>query len=254
LPDGNTNKRLVSTDCTTSSHAEKVCLLHRKNGTSTMIPSRNHAAPSGVFSPYRAGALAGVSGYKLGQWARYGFIKPTLYRGRPANLYGFQDVAEAIVVHWLLDRGFSYDQIHGAINAARVEHPNWPLLTAPLSVAQHAVEGDPTGAIVLKVRKGVYVDTGRGSQITLRPSLLVHARDMLQRGGWLADELGLMRIEVDPTKLAGAPTVRGRRWPVERVAQLATDDEGAAILVDDYGLEDRDIDESCRWVRAAMSL
>ena len=180
-----------------------------------------------VYPAHRAGALAGVSGYRIGQWARYGLITPSFYKGRPANLYAFLDVAEAIVVHWLLDRGFTYDNIHTAIAGARQAYPDWPLLQARLGVAQHAVEGDERGAIVQEVDPGVYVDVGRGgNQVMVRPLLLERARDMLRRGGWIAQELGLRRIEVDPDKLGGLPTVQGRRWPIERVAQLAADDAG----------------------------
>jgi len=209
----------------------------------------------GAFAPFQAGALAGVSGNRIGQWARYELIKPTLFRGRPANLYGFHDVAEAIVVHWLLDRGFSYADIHSAIERARIDHPDWPLLTAPLGIAQHAVAGDPRGAIVLEVAQGTYVDTrGGGDQVTLKPELLEAARDMLRRGGWIAAQLGLKRIEVDPDKLGGTPVVRGRRWPIERVAQLANDEAGRAVLTHDYALHRLDIDESLRWVGAAAKL
>jgi len=216
--------------------------------------SEINTAP-GVFPPFRAGALAGVSGNRIGQWARYGLIKPTLFRGRPANIYEFRDVAEAIVVHWLLDRGFSYVDIHHAIGRARVDHSNWPLLTAPLGIAQHAIAGDPKGAIVLEVAQGTYVDTGSGgNQITLKPQLLEAASDMLRRGGWLAAKMNLQRIEVDPGKLGGAPVVRGRRWPIDRVAQLAADKAGRAVLMDDYGLHRMDIEESVRWVRAAAKL
>lgn len=208
-----------------------------------------------VYPAYRAGALAGVSGSRIGQWARYGLITPSFYKGRPANLYAFLDVAEAIVVHWLLDRRFTYDDIHTAIDGARQAYPDWPLLHAPLGVAQHAVEGDERGAIVQEVDAGVYVDIGRGgNQVTLRPQLLERARDMLRRGGWVAQELGLRRIEVDPDKLGGLPTVQGRRWPVERVAELAADDAGRTTLTVDYGLDDRDIAESVRWVAAAAQL
>lgn len=222
--------------------------------TLTPPPSQTSVS-TGVFSPFRAGALAGVSGNRIGQWARYGLIKPTLFRGRPSNLYEFRDVAEAIVVHWLLDKGFTYFDIHQAIERARVDHSDWPLLTAPLGIAQHAVAGDPKGAIVLRVAQGIYVDTrSGGNQITLKPELLEAARDMLRRGGWLAAQLNLRRIEVDPDKLAGAPVVRGRRWPIERVAQLAEDDAGRAVLMSDYGLDRRDIEESVRWVRAAAEL
>lgn len=232
-----------------------------------MTPSLTATRPTGptapeflgVYAAHRVGALAGVSGYTVGQWARYELIRPTFHKGLPAHLYSFYDVAEAIVIHWLLHKGFNYDQIHAAIDRARADHPDWPLLKAPLGVAQHAVEGDPRGVIVLEVDKGVFVETGRrdelgDEQITLRPELLDEARVMLRRGGWLADQLRLKRIEVDPQKLGGAPTLRGRRWPVERVAQIAADDEGRSILIDDYGLDTRDVDESLRWVEAAAAL
>ncbi len=210
-------------------------------------------APTGIFSPFHAGALAGVSGNRVGQWARYGLIKATPFRGRPANLYEFRDVAEAIVVHWLVDRDFSYEDIHAAIGTAHAEYPDWPLLTAPLGIAQHAVEGD-RGALVLETERGIYVDTRAPGQMTLKPELFDRARDMLRRGGWLADELKLERIEVDPAKLGGAPVLRGRRWPIERVAQLAADAAGRTVLLEDYGLHPLDVEESVAWTDAAAAL
>lgn len=219
---------------------------------SAMTPTDS---PTGVFSPFRAGALAGVSGNRIGQWARYGLIKPTLFRGRPSNLYEFRDVAEGIVVHWLLEHGFTYRDIHLAIEGARVDRPDWPLSTAPLGIAKHATSGDPRGVIVLKVAQGVYIDTSTAAhQVTLKPELLDAASDMLRRGGWLAAKFKLKRIEVDPDKLGGAPVLRGRRWPVERVAQLAADDEGRRTLIQDYGLDRRDVQESVRWTDEALSL
>lgn len=227
------------------------------NPTTQTEPNADALPPErlGVFPPYRAGALAGVSGNRIGQWARNELIRPSYYEGRPANLYAFYDVAEAIIVRWLLERGFNFSNIHDAVDRARADHPDWPLVNAPLGVAQHAVEGDPRGVIVLKVDRGVYVETAAGGeQVTLRPELLVEARQVLRQGGWIADQLHLQRLEVDPQKLGGAPSLRGRRWSVERVAQLATDDEGRGILTNDYGLDDRDVDESVRWVEAAAAL
>jgi uncharacterized protein (DUF433 family)/DNA-binding transcriptional MerR regulator len=204
----------------------------------------------GIFSPFRAGALAGVSGNRIGQWARYGLIQPTHFKGRPANLYEFRDVAEAIVVHWLVERGFTYDQIHIAIERARAEDYLWPLQEAPVGVAQHAIEGDPRGTIVFELTRGVYVD----DQLTLQPHMFERARDVLLRGGWIADRLGLQRIEVDPAKLNGTPVLRGRRWPVERVAQLAADAPGKRVLIEDYGLRPDEIVESERWMVEALKL
>lgn len=208
----------------------------------------------GVFSPRRAGQLAGVGGDRIGQWARYGLIRPTIYEGRPANRYAFYDVAEAIVVHWLHEQGFSYDEIHTAIGKAGGEHRTWPLLEAPLGVAHHAQQND-RGVIVLRTPEGQYVEIGRpGDQVVLKPELFHQASDLLRAGGWLARELGLQRIEVDPQKLGGAPSIRGHRWPVERVARIAADDEGRTLLVEEYELDERDIDESIRWTLAAAAL
>lgn len=208
----------------------------------------------GVFSPYRAGALAGVGGNRIGQWARYGLISPTIYEGRPANRYAFFDVAEAIVVHELHRAEFTYEEIHTAIDNARERFPRWPLQNADLGVARHVVGAPDRGVIVEKL-DGHYIETGRpGGQVIIKPELLDLARDILRSGGWLARDLKLERIEVDVEKLGGAPTLRGRRWPVERVARTAADSEGRSLLLTDYGLDERDIDESLRWSSAAAAL
>jgi uncharacterized protein (DUF433 family)/DNA-binding transcriptional MerR regulator len=209
----------------------------------------------GIYAAHRVGALAGMSGYTIGQWARHGLIRPTYYEGRPANLYAFNDVAEAIVIRWLLSKGFTYEQIHHAIDCAHEEYPDWPLLRAPLGVAQHAVKGDPRGVIAQRSDDGTYVDVSHaGGQVTLKPQLFQDVALMLRTGGWIANELGLKRIEVDPGKLGGVPSLKGRRWPVESVAQIAADDEGRTILLNEYGLAKGEVDESVRWVNAVAAI
>jgi uncharacterized protein (DUF433 family)/DNA-binding transcriptional MerR regulator len=209
----------------------------------------------GIYAAHRVGALAGVSGYTIGQWARHGLIRPTNYEGRPANLYAFNDVAEAIVIRWLLSRGFIYKQIHRAIDCAHEDYPDWPLLRAPLGVAQHAIQGDPRGVIAQRSDDGTYIDVSHASgQITLKPQLFQDVALMLRTGGWIANELGLKQIEVDPGKLGGVPSLKGRRWPVESVAQIAADDDGRTILLSEYGLAKREITESVRWVDAVASI
>jgi uncharacterized protein (DUF433 family) len=206
----------------------------------------------GIFSPFRAGALAGVSGNRIGQWARYGLITPSHFKGRPANLYEFRDVAEAIVVHWLVEKEFSYEAIHAAIERARAERFIWPLQEAPIGVAQQTVTGDPRGTIVFELERGTYVDAH--DQLALQPQMFERARDVLTRGGWIADRLKLTHIEVDPSKLNGVPVLRGRRWPLERVAQLAADEEGWAVLVGEYGLRPDEVEESTLWMDEALKL
>jgi uncharacterized protein (DUF433 family)/DNA-binding transcriptional MerR regulator len=225
--------------------------------TDTLNPYQPRAPERvGVFPPRRAGALAGVSGYQIGQWARYGLIRPTVYEGRPTNLYAFNDVAEAIVVHWLRVHGFPYEEIHEAIEAARREHPHWPLARGKLGVARLTVDAAfDRGVIAQQQPDGSYVDIGRpGEQGLLKPEFFDVASDMLRAGGWLAHYLELDRIEVDPRKLGGVPTLEGSRWPVERVARIAADEEGRAVLRSDYDLEERDIDQAVKWTRAAERL
>jgi uncharacterized protein (DUF433 family)/DNA-binding transcriptional MerR regulator len=208
----------------------------------------------GVYTPRRAGALAGVSGQSIGQWARHGLVTPTVYEGRPTNLYSYFDVAEAIVVRWVLDQDFKHAEIRAALDDVRDDYPEWPLLNAPLGVGRQSV--DDRGLLVRRRDPDVYVDvSGRApGQIVIRPALLDAARDMLQHGGWLARSLGLERIEVTPLKLGGQPSLRGRRWTVDHVARLGADERGRQILVEDYGLEPSEVQEALAWAEAAAAL
>jgi len=208
----------------------------------------------GVYLPRRAGALAGVSGRTVGQWARRGLVTPSAYEGRPANLYTYFDVAEAIVVRWLLHEGFEHRAIREALDAVRGEFPRWPLLNAPLGIARQSV-GDK-GALVRREGRDVYVEVSGSAtgQVVIKPQLLDQARDMLRHGGWIASALHLQHIEVDPLKLGGQPSLKGRRWAVDHVSRLADDDEGRAILVGDYGLADEEVDDAVAWSDAAEAL
>lgn len=217
-------------------------------------PAELDSLSIGVYLPHRAGALAGVSGYSIGQWARHGLVTPTVYEGRPANLYSYFDVAEAIVVRWLLDQGFQHADARAALEDVRQDYPHWPLLHAPLGIGRQTMED--RGTLVKKESRDVYVDvSGRApGQVIIKPVLLDTARDMLRHGGWLASTLNLERIEVMPLKLGGQPSLRGRRWAVDHVARLAADDEGRHVLVDRYGLEPVEVDEAVAWVEAAAAL
>lgn len=208
----------------------------------------------GVYTPSRVGALAGATGYQIGQWARHGLITPTVYEGRPRNLYSYGDVAEAIVVRWLLDHEeISHKDIRRALDDVCEEFPDWPLLSAPLGIGRLSV--DDAHRLVRERERGAYVEIGKNpDQIIIKPQLLELARDVLRRGGWLARELELNRIEVTPLKLGGQPTLRGRRWSIDQVARLAADDAGRDVLITSYGLEPAEVDEAVAWTSAAALL
>lgn len=208
-----------------------------------------------IYTPGRAGALAGVSGQTIGQWARNRLIEPSLYRGRPTHLYGFSDVAEAIAVRWLLGEGFSYKEIHHAIDAAHDQHPQWPLSKADVGIGRTTEQGDRGLIAIRDTDTGTYFDAGQDrGQATIRPSFWFKVADILRSGGWLARELGLDQIEVEPGRLGGRPTLRGTRWPIEQVARIAADDGGAEILQSDYGLPPSGIEECVEWQAAVDGL
>jgi uncharacterized protein (DUF433 family) len=76
---------------------------------------------------------------------------------------------------------------------------------------------------------------------------------LLQRGGWAARDLpDLQHIEVNPDRLSGRPTIRGRRIAADKVARLAVLKGGQKILRDDYDLADEEIRDARRWWRVAL--
>ena len=87
--------------------------------------------PHGELSAGAVGELAGVSGNTIGQWARWGYIRASQSQGDP-HVYSVEDVAEAAMVHALLDAGASHVQVRRAIGHLP---GTWPLSDAQLSVA-----------------------------------------------------------------------------------------------------------------------
>jgi DNA-binding transcriptional MerR regulator len=204
--------------------------------------------PVGFYLASEAGALAGVSGETIGQWARYGYIQSS--QSRPSELprvYSFQDIAEAMVVHELLEHGVPHEEIKAAIETLRNEHASdWPLL--------HADIGAAAGAVVVK-RKGRHYEVGRHpwQDFVERGSLERIAVD-LNRGGWAVRSIpDLQHIEVDPEVLSGTPAIRGHRVSVEKVALLATTEAGLRTLTDDYELSGPEIRDAVRWWEIAHS-
>ncbi len=205
-----------------------------------------HLPPRGHYLANEVGRLAGVSGDQIGQWARYGYIDSSQSRKTP-RVYSYQDVAEAMAVHQMRDNGVSYDEIKKALASLR-EDPDlgdWPLSHADLGTAGSTV-------VLLDRERREAVDlSGRPWHPLLDVSDLRDIALDLNRGGWAARELpDLEHIEVDPDRLSGRPTIRGRRIAAKSVAELA-DAGGIKVLSDEYELDADEIRDAQRWWEVA---
>jgi uncharacterized protein (DUF433 family)/DNA-binding transcriptional MerR regulator len=194
--------------------------------------------PRGIYLAREVGRLAGVSGSRVGQWARNGYIRSSQGGGSP-RLYSFQDVAEAMVVHELLEREVPYREIKNTIVKLRDVYGDWPLTHARLSTS---------GGRVIAEEDNATYDIGRRGWQQMNADDLERIRGMLHRGGWVVRDLpDLTHIEVDPDRLSGRPTIRGRRIPAAKVARLALVQGGRATLRDDFGLSNDEIHDAERW-------
>ncbi|MGI8439359.1 MAG: DUF433 domain-containing protein [Thermoleophilaceae bacterium] len=212
-------------------------------GTATRVP------PRGRYLAWEAGQLAGVSGSTLGQWARWGYIRSSVSTGSP-HLYSYQDVAEAMVVHELLDRGVTHRDIRRAIGELG-EYGDWPLSDAPLAT----LSGAGAARVVVRAEEATYEVSDRGWQRVVEVENLEAIRGQLSRGGWVVRlDPELQHVEVDPERLGGRPSVRGRRIAVEDVVELASVPGGVEELVDGYDLTHDEIADARRWWRAVELL
>ena len=210
--------------------------------------------PRGWYLAREVGQLAGVSGDRIGQWARRGYIKSSWSIESP-RVYSFQDVAEAMVVHELLERHVRHRDIRATIDNLRVKYGDWPLTTAPL-VTTEIHRGRPGGGrelVALVTAEGARdIGRGRGEQLLLPDLWSLRAiAGLLRRGGWaLMTHPDIEHVEVDPDRLSGRPTIRDRRVPAEKVAVLAETPEGRVSLRADYRLTHRQIEDAVRWYHA----
>ena len=122
------------------------------------MPAVATARPHGRFLAGEAGELAGVSGTTIGQWARHGYIRASQSDGDP-HVYSVEDVAEAAIVHALLERGVRHADVRRAVERLG-DYGEWPLSEAPLATTTDG--GRPR--IVLRERDGVYELAPRGWQ------------------------------------------------------------------------------------------
>ena len=209
--------------------------------------------PRGRYFAQEVGQLAGVSGGTIGQWAHYGYIRASQSEpGGYPRVYSFQDAAEAILVHELLDKGVPPKVLRPVIEGLRVTRGDWPLQSSDLeALSAEALSDDVVPLASLLVKEGdLRLELGpHGWQVvehtTVSPQRVVAD---LRRGGWAVRKLPELRhVTVDPDLLSGRPTITGRRVPVSLVAELAADEDGPSILRDEYDLSQEEIDDAVSW-------
>lgn len=180
-----------------------------------------------MYSAGEVGHLAGVAGDRIGQWARWGHIRASVFAGEP-HVYGWDDVAEAIAVHELLRAGLTLPAVRRAVDALGGPAA-WPLSRSGL----HVVHGR-----VAVPRGRELVDLLSGDQEVLPLDGALDPAGLLRGGGWPARERGLSRIAVDPHRLRGRPRLEGTR-----IAAEEADEE--------LGLEPAAVEEARRWQSSA---
>lgn len=209
--------------------------------------------PRGHYLAHEVGQLAGVSGQKIGQWARRGYIRSSQSPKTP-RVYSYQDVAEAILVHELLELDVPHREVLSAIHGLRAEHgARWPLQHTELLVTRPAPDSARRRAHLIVQDGDRYVRPAVSRDQNTMNFDLALVRKNLQRGGWAARNLpDLEHIEVDPDRLSGRPTIRGHRVAAEDVARLAKTEDGIETLHDGYGLTDDEIADARRWWAAVQ--
>ncbi len=202
-----------------------------------------------MVGTWEAAQLVGVSGVTLGQWARRGYIRASVVADVP-HVYAFRDVAEAMVVHEMLERGVTHREIRQAIDRLG-EYGDWPLTEASLAT----VHGKGAARVVVTTDDATYDVGDRGWQQVVEPANLEAIRSQLHRGGWVVRLLpDLEHIQVDPGRLGGRPSIRGRRIAAEDVAELAAAPNGVEELADGYGLTLAEIADARRWWQGVRRL
>ncbi len=154
----------------------------------------------------------------IGQWAKNEYIRSSQAADLP-RVYSYQDVAEAMVVHELRDRGAPYEDLRQTIESLREQYgADWPLTYSEGKLATYGPK--ESRRIAFKDKSGTYDIGQKGWQ-------RMDARDLRLISGLLAGSgpprklRNLRYVEVDPDRLSGAPTIKGRRVPVKAVAELA---------------------------------
>jgi uncharacterized protein (DUF433 family) len=201
----------------------------------------------GQYSTWELARLAGASPKKVGRWHQMQVFTSS---GRIPDTYSYADAAEAILAHYLIDQGLRPGEVAKLVAHLRKTYGDWPLTSAPLEHEGRLVVVREGNDLVLDA---VHHPEQRVIEATLD---LRRVRDALAHGGWVALKSRRESIEVDPEKLGGLPTVRGRRLPTTIVAEVSQEPDGIAVLKTEYELSDTEIEETLAYeedVRKAIA-
>jgi uncharacterized protein (DUF433 family) len=156
-------------------------------------------------------------------------------------VYSYADAGEAVLVRYLIGLGYKPREVREVVEQLRKKFGEWPLASAPL-------EHDGK-LLVIKDASGVYISVQRPDHEVIAGTLidLRAVRAALERGGWVSVETQREYIEVDPERLSGRPTIKGRRIATETVADLAQRPEGRALLIEDFGLSEDEIEAAVNY-------
>jgi uncharacterized protein (DUF433 family) len=143
-------------------------------------------------------------------------------------------------------------EIRRAIEALRAESgDDWPLTSVEhlaVTLPGERLRSGRPAAWLLVMKDGRYVRPARSLGQGIFDVQTRRLHEDLTRGGWAVRDLPELRhVEVNPERLSGRPTIRGRRVPAEKVALLAADSEGYAALREGYGLSDEEIRDASLW-------
>jgi DNA-binding transcriptional MerR regulator len=127
----------------------------------------------GHLSAGEAAELVGVTGNTIGQWARWGYIRASQSAGDP-HVYSVEDVAEAAVVHALLDRKVRHREVRRAIRHLG-DYGDWPLSQAPLATTRDG------RLVLLKENGDVFALSPRGWQLMASPPAYDEVHGRLKR-------------------------------------------------------------------------
>jgi len=211
------------------------------------IVEKTETSPRGHYLAAEVGQLAGVSGKRVGQWARREYVRSS-WSTTPPLVYAYQDVAEAMVVHELEERDVAPRVIAPIVNELRRRFgTEWPLQRSNLLVPKSHPQARGKGrTVALRMADGIE-DLYHQHLVLSEVDLVSIAKD-LARGGWAARDLPNLRyIEVNPNRLSGRPTIKGRRIAAQFVAATAEAQDGLRVLRREYDLTPSQIDDAVRW-------